>query len=263
MFQELINSFVFPAPRFPEGDWNPPDLGQHDAWFASADGTRLHGWFLAARQPRATILYAHGNGEHVAWQADLLRFYRDELNCSVFAWDYRGYGRSEGTPHESGILQDAAAALNWLSQHTDQKTESLIVAGRSLGGAVAIHLASEQPVAGLVVESAFTSAPEVAAVHYPFLPVRQLMRTQLRAIDWIARYQGPLLMSHAVDDEIVPYAMGESLFAGCPSRDKEFFRIDSGGHNHPPPIEYYRRLATWLSDHAAGRVARNLFRVGP
>lgn len=253
MFEELENTFVFPAPRWPEGDWDPPDLGQHDAWFASADGTRLHGWFLAAQQPRATILYSHGNGEHVAWQAELLRFYRDELNCSILAWDYRGYGRSAGTPHESGILQDATTALNWLSHHTGQPPASITVAGRSLGGVIAIHLAIAQPVAGLVVESAFTSAPDVAAVHYPFLPVRQLMRTQLRAIDWIARYHGPLLLSHALDDEIVPYSMGESLFAACPSQDKEFFRIASGGHNHPPPIDYYWRLATWLSDHSPRR----------
>lgn len=250
MLEQLEASFVFPAPSAQDGDWSPDDLQQEDAWFESEDGTRLHGWYVEPRgkSPLATILFSHGNGEHVAWQADLLQFFRDELRCAILAWDYRGYGRSEGSPTERGILADALAAQRWLALRTGKNTTELTLMGRSLGAAVATYQAITLGARQLVLQSGFTSIPEVAAHHFPWLPVTALLRTQLPAQDWIARYHGPLLLSHAVHDEIVPFSMGETLFRRCPSESKKFIRIERGGHNDPLPRDYFDQLAEFLSE---------------
>ena len=107
IFEEL---FIFPAPRYPQGDWAPEDITFEEAHFESEDGTRLHGWFMDHPNPRAHVLYCHGNGEHVAHVGGLMSAMRDELAFSVFAFDYRGYGRSGGKPSEHGVLADGRAA---------------------------------------------------------------------------------------------------------------------------------------------------------
>ena len=247
MFEDLENSIVFPAPRWPEGNWEPSGLNQQDCWFPSADGTRLHGWLVRAPHPLATILYCHGNGEHVAWQAELLRLFRDVLHCSMLAWDYRGYGRSDGVPAEKGILEDGKAALEYLAAETGCQPHQLVLMGRSLGGAVAACLASTTPIRGLIIESSFTSIPDVAARHYPLLPVKMMMKTRLPTIEWIAKYRGPLLMSHSPADEIIPFEMGEALFKACPSQNKKFLRLQESGHNEPPPDSYYSEVHRFLS----------------
>src|SRR5262249_34939233 len=105
----LEDSIVFQPRVYPDGDWTP-ERGLEDAWFQSADGTRLHGWFTEASQPRAVVLYAHGNAGNVTDRQFVLQLFRDRLNVSVLVFDYRGYGRSEGTPSEEGVLADARAA---------------------------------------------------------------------------------------------------------------------------------------------------------
>ncbi|MBC7852654.1 MAG: alpha/beta hydrolase, partial [Pirellulaceae bacterium] len=106
----LENMLVYPAPRYPDGDWQATWLEHEDVYFDSADGTRLHGWYVEHPQPKAVILYCHGNGTHVADLAEFLRQMREEFQVSIFAFDYRGYGRSAGKPAEKGILEDAEAA---------------------------------------------------------------------------------------------------------------------------------------------------------
>ncbi len=247
MLSQIENSLIFPAPRYPVGDWHPTGLDQEEVHFQSADGTKLHGWYVTPPQPIAQVLHCHGNGEHVAYLADLLRFFRDEWHLAIFAWDYRGYGRSEGTPDELGVLADAAAAQRWLAQRAGISEDQVVLLGRSLGGATAIDLAVARGTRGLVLESTFTSMREMAAYHFPWLPVRQLMRSQFLSLEKIRRYEGPLLISHAVHDEIVPYEMGQRLFAAAGGHDKTFFSIPTGGHNDLPPIEYYAALREFLS----------------
>ena len=110
----LLESWlVYPAPPVTLGDWNPTGLGHEDVWFESADGTKLHGWFIPHAVPRRAILYCHGNGEHIAFNAGLAARLRDTLQASVFLFDYRGYGRSDGRPDEPGCVADGKAAQLW------------------------------------------------------------------------------------------------------------------------------------------------------
>src|SRR5262249_53233419 len=205
MFME--NSLLFFPTRFPDGDWQPPGLQFEDAWFQAADGTKLHGWFVPHAHPRAVALFAHGNGGNLSHRSDLLRELHD-MGVAVLAFDYRGYGRSEGSPSEAGILADARAARTWLAKKASIPESHIVLMGESLGGAVAVLLAGEAPARGLVVESTFSSAPDVAAYHYPWLPVRLLMRTQLNAAEAIRQHHGPVLVVHGDAGTIRPIRFG-------------------------------------------------------
>ncbi len=237
------NALIFPAPTFPTGNW------QHefeDVYFTSADGTRLHGWYVEHKHPRAHVLFSHGNGEHVAYLYDMLTDYRAEFQVSIFAYDYRGYGRSQGTPHEKGILADGHAAQLWLAQRAGIKPNEIILVGRSLGGAVAVDQAANNGARALVLERTFTKMPDVAARLYPILPVRLLMKTQLDSLSKINRYDGPLLQSHGTADDIIPFDLGQKLFAAATTSEKYFFVEQGLGHNDAYSSGYWKRLREFL-----------------
>lgn len=225
--------------------WKPPGLEFEDAHFEAADGTRLHGWYCEAEEPREVILFAHGNAGNISHRADVLSLLQRHLDASVMIFDYRGYGRSEGKPNEAGVLQDARAARAWLAKRAGVAESEIILLGRSLGGGVAVDLAAEDGARALILESTFTSLPDVGARHYPFLPVRWLMRTRLDSLAKIGRYAGPLFQSHGDADSIVPYELGEQLHAAA-AGPKEFFPLPDAGHNHAQPMGYYRALGAFL-----------------
>ena len=125
----LENMLVYPAPRYPQGDWEAKWLQHEDVHFNSADGTKLHGWYVEHPHPKAVILYCHGNGTHVADLAEFLQVMRDEFQVSIFAFDYRGYGRSEGKPAEKGIMEDAEAAQKWLAEKAGIKQNEIVLMG--------------------------------------------------------------------------------------------------------------------------------------
>lgn len=244
----LENQIIFPAPRFPVGDWDAAGLNHEDVYFTSADGTQLHGWYLAHDRPRAHLLFCHGNAENVAFLADLLASYRDDYQVCIFAFDYRGYGRSEGSPQEVGVLADGQAAHQWLARKAGIPTDQIVVIGRSLGAAVAVDLATSLGARGLVLERAFTKLPDVAARHYPLLPVRWLMKTQLDSTAKIQQYRGPLLQSHGTSDAIVPFDLGRELFDLAASDQKTFFVEQNADHNDPYLPEYLRQLGKFLEE---------------
>jgi fermentation-respiration switch protein FrsA (DUF1100 family) len=228
----LENTLIYPAPKYPLGDWEADYFEHEDVWFTSADGTKLHGWLVEHPRPRAVVLYAHGNGENVAYLGPYLKQLSEELRLTIFAFDYRGYGRSEGSPQEQGILEDGAAAMEWLAKRTGRQPNDLVLMGRSLGAAVVVDLAAKHGARGLIVQNAFTTLPDAAAWHYPWAPVRWLMRNRYDSLAKIGRYRGPLLASHGTADVIVPLVLGQKLFAAAPGR-KEFFQIEGRGHNDP------------------------------
>lgn len=236
---------VYLAPGYPFEPRRPPTVDFQDVYFTSADGTRLHGWYAQHPAPRAHVLYCHGSGDNVAHLGKLLQYLRDRVRVSVFAFDYRGYGRSEGSPSESGVLADARAARAWLARRAGIDQADVVLLGRSLGGAVAVHLAAESRPRGLVLESTFTSLPDVAAVQYPWVPVRLLMKNRLDSLSKIAHYYGPLLQSHGDADEIVPFVQGKRLFDAAPGR-KRFVPIAGARHNDPQTRAYYRALTRFL-----------------
>ncbi len=241
----LENWLVYPAPRYPAGDWEAAHLPHEDVYLTSADGTKLHGWYVEHQEPRAAILYCHGNGEHVAYNDDLLRLLRDKFRVSVFAFDYRGYGRSEGAPFETGILEDGEAAHAWLAERTGLAQKDIVLMGRSIGGGVAVHLAAKNGARGLILESTFSTLPDAAARQFPWLPVRWLMKNRYDSVTKIADYRGPLLQSHGDCDTLIDVSLAKKLFdaAGGP---KEFFDVSGGDHNCMQPAEYYAALDAFL-----------------
>jgi fermentation-respiration switch protein FrsA (DUF1100 family) len=241
---KLEKSLVFAPSRFPAGNWKPAGLVFEDARFAAADGTRLHGWYVPHEQPRAVVLFCHGNAGNVALWADVLRVLHDRMGVTVMGFDYRGYGRSEGTPTEAGVLADARAARTWLARRAGIQENQIVLMGRSLGGAVAVDLATDGA-RGLVLESTFTSMPEVAHALLPWLPVRTVMQAQFNSLAKIHNYHGPLLQSHGTADRLVPYAMGRQLFKAA-NEPKQFVAIPGGDHNDPQTEAYYTALSAFL-----------------
>jgi uncharacterized protein len=244
----LENTLLYPAPKYPVGDWEAASILHEDVHFASLDGTRLHGWYLEHQEPRAVVLYLHGNGDCVAYLGPYLAALRDKLRLSIFVFDYRGYGRSEGTPFEKGILEDGDAAQRWLAQRAGCRVNDIVLMGRSLGGAVAIDLAGRNGARGLVIQNSFTSLPDVAALHYPWAPVRWLMRNRYDSLSKIAGYEGPLLASHGTADSLVPATLGRRLFDAAITDNKRFVPIEGGDHNSPEPREYHVHFDRWLEE---------------
>jgi uncharacterized protein len=192
------------------------------------DGVRIAGWWLPHDEPRATLLFFHGNAGNIGHRLDSLQLFR-QLNLSVLIVDYRGYGESEGSPSEAGIRMDARAAWNYLTLERRIPAREIVVFGRSLGGAVAAHLAREHRPAALIVESAFRSAPEMAQSAYPFLPARWLTRFDYATENYVREVDAPVLVIHGTADEIIPYAHGLAVYEAArePKRMLEL----QGGHN--------------------------------
>ncbi len=196
--------------------------------FVTDDGVKLHAWFVPADQPRGTLLFFHGNAGNISHRLDSLRIFHG-LGLDTLILDYRGYGRSEGEPSEEGTYRDADAALRYLQEQRGVAAEDIIVFGRSLGAAIGAHLATRYQVRALILESAFTSVPEMAATLYPFLPARWLVRFSYATKDYVGNLSCPVLVIHSRDDEIVPFKQGEALFAAA-SPPKRFLEL-RGGHN--------------------------------
>jgi hypothetical protein len=236
---------VYPIPPRDAGDWHPAGLDFEDVHFTSADGTKLHGWFVERPQARRAILYCHGNGEDVSMNADLVSGLSEALDASVFIFDYRGYGHSEGAPSEAGCIADALAAQRWLATRIGKQPGDVVVMGRSIGGAIATAIAADKGAQALVLVNAFSSMTDVAALHFPWLPVR-LMKNRYDSVARIRNYPGPVFQSHGVADTIVPIRFGRELFAAAPTSRKRFLEFANRGHNDPEPSSYYRELANFL-----------------
>jgi len=241
----IEESLIFFPIRYPEGDWQPEGLTFEDAWFEAADGVRLHGWYLPHERPRATVLFSHGNAGNLSHRAEAMHVLNQMVAVSVLIYDYRGYGRSEGKPDEKGVLADARAARKWLARREGIPETDVVQMGRSLGGAVAVDLAAADGARAVVLESTFTSMPDVAAWHYRWLPVRLFMHTRFDSLSKIARYHGPLFQSHGDADTIVAYECGRKLFEAA-NEPKQFLTIPGGDHNDFQPRQYYEKLIEFL-----------------
>jgi fermentation-respiration switch protein FrsA (DUF1100 family) len=241
----LENTLLYPAPKYPAGDWQATFLPHEDVHFASADGTKLHGWLVEHPEARAAVLYCHGNGDCVGYLGPYLQELRDQQRITIFAFDYRGYGRSEGSPGEQGILEDSHAAQLWLAERLKIKPADVVLMGRSLGGGVAVDLAARNGARGLILQSTFTSMPDAAACHYPWAPVHWLMKNRYDSLTKIKQYSGPLLASHGDCDDLVPLDLGRKLFDAAPGA-KQFFEVPGCNHNDAEPPEYNEALDQFL-----------------
>lgn len=228
-------SQVFEPTRHPDGQWDPSQegLAYEDVDFRSEDGTRLHGWWFHStsrrNRPEMTLVYCHGKhgsiAEHLEVLAALLR-----LKVNVFAFDYRGYGKSEGSPTEQGVFADARAALDHVVQERSVGWDDVLLFGHSLGGAIAIDAALHRPVAGLVVQSSFTQLSDMARHRHPDLPMHWICRNEFRSIEKVPRLEMPKLFIHGGADQTVPFEHGRALYDAAPE-PKEFLRIAKADHN--------------------------------
>jgi len=238
-------SLIFFPMRYPDGFWRTEGLPIEDAQFDASDATRLHGWYMPHNDPRAVVLFCHGNAGNVTHRIETLRALHRRVGASVLIFDYRGYGKSEGKPNERGVLADARAARKWLAGREGIAESQVVLIGRSLGGAVAVDLAATDGAKALVLESTFTSIPDLAAHYYPWLPVRWLMRTRLDSASKIAAYHGPLLQTHGNADTTIPFEFGEQLFQAA-NEPKQFITLPGLDHNDPQPPDYFDELTTFL-----------------
>ncbi len=189
----------------------------------TANGKNISAVYLSKPDAEFTILYNHGNAEDIGDILDLLEVYRDE-GFSVFAYDYRGYGTSGGRTTEENTYEDADAAYGYLVKELKISPDRIIVHGRSVGGALAMHIASRQKVAGLVLESSFVTAFRVIT-HIPLLPF-----DKFKNIDKIKKAECPVLVIHGRSDRLVPFWHGEKLFKEAKEPKLKLW-VDNAGHN--------------------------------
>jgi fermentation-respiration switch protein FrsA (DUF1100 family) len=213
-----------------------PDPSAHgidfeDVYFSGAQGQRLHGWWLPCDPAAGTLLFCHGNRGNLSDRTESCAFYR-RLGLNVFAFDYRGYGHSPGRPTEAGLYADAAAAWRYLRDERGVAADEIVVLGRSLGGAVASHLANQVRPAAVVIESTFTSIRSLARELYPRLPHWGLDRIRFDNAKRIGDIDVPLLLVHSTDDQVIGFHHGETL-ASLAHPQHRFVTISgahSGGH---------------------------------
>jgi len=212
---------------FYEGDYGFPI---QRVTFNADDGVRLDGAFCPVEHSRGTILWCHGNGGNLSYGFDVAGQFR-KLGVSVFLFDYRGYGRSEGVPNSQGVMLDAEAAYRYITKNLAVPTSRLVILGESLGGAPAIRMASRHDCAGLITQSTFTSIRDMASVVYPYFPwLRFFVRTDFHNLDDIGLVRAPKLLIHSRTDEVVPFWMAEKLFERA-KEPKDLWVIDRADHN--------------------------------
>lgn len=219
--------FVYHPRRDLESTPEEVGLNYQDVQLTAADGVKLHGWWVPHPSPRATVLLLHGNAGNISHRTDLLRFLH-ECGVDVLIIDYRGYGRSEGKPTENGTYADAMAAWRYLLDERGVSPGRIVLHGRSLGGAVATWLAMQVEPAGLIVESSFTSARDMASQVLPVFPTF-LVRFKYNSINRIGEIDCPLLVIHSRDDDLVPHEQGRRLYEAA-RQPKRFVELE-GGHN--------------------------------
>lgn len=204
-------------------------LAHEDVWLRSAGGARVHGWWVPAASPTApVILFCHGNAGTVADRLPTLVIFR-HMGYATLIFDYQGYGRSEGRPTEAGTYADAAAAWHHLVEERQVPPRRIVVFGRSLGGAIAARLAREYAPGALVLESTFTSVPDLGADLYPWLPVRWLSRYRYDTLAEVRQARCPVAVLHSPGDDMIPHRHGQRLFAAAP--DPKVFVALRGSRN--------------------------------
>lgn len=220
LFVRIFESHFIYFPNYPSrlaGDWHPVGLTVEDVWISADDGTRLHGWWIPRDGASFTFLAFHGNAGNIADRAYVDRFLHD-LSANVLALEYRGYGKSEGQPREEDFYRDARTALRYLVEKRAIDPQHVIAYGQSLGTAVAVDLASETNVGGVVLEAPFTSLAAMARRAYWFLPgLSVLAGSQFDTRSKIRKIKAPVLVVQCTTDPVIPPDLGREVYAAASS----------------------------------------------
>lgn len=227
-------------------------LSFSEVWFSSAAGVKLHGWLVPHPAPKAILLMCHGNAGNVSDRYEWLEMLHQRVPAILFIFDYRGFGRSAGEPTEEGCYHDAEAALQWLAQQ--ENNLPIVVHGHSLGSAVAIDLAQRGPdqIAGLILESAFTNATDMARLMFGPIPVHWLTTMKWASAEKIAAITIPKLFIHGEHDSIIPLRLGQKLFAAA-APPKEFVVLPDADHNDTFVAGgelYYQKIRAFVEQRA-------------
>ncbi len=199
--------------------------GVQDVVIATSDGEQLVAWWKPPEPGRALLLYFHGNGGSLLNRRDRVRMLTQD-GRGILIVSYRGYSGSTGTPSESGLREDARAARDWLSTYEPGR---IVLYGESLGTGVAVRLATERQVGGVILDAPYTSTADIAKGLFWYLPVALLMRDQFRSIDRIGDIKVPLLVMHGEEDSVIPIALSELLFKAA-NEPKRYLRLPGTDH---------------------------------
>ena len=242
-FQPGMVFFPYRSLSESPADWG---LEYEDVFLRTADDMQLHGWYIPHRHARQTLLFFHGNAGNISHRGDSIKIFH-RLGLNVLIIDYRGYGRSQGRPSEKGLYADAHSAWQYLIQERMQPRQNIIIFGRSLGGAVAVQLAAEVQPGGLILESVFSSARDIAHALLPGLSRIIWLRFNFDNKEVIKQVYSPLLILHSPDDEIIPFTSGQRVFNAA-NRPKQFIQLQ-GSHNSgflQSQPDYERHLENFL-----------------
>ena len=245
MYYQQPKMIFFP---FKEMNENPHDWGMSyiDLAIHTEDGLELDGWYVPFANSKQVVLFFHGNAGNMSHRRASLQILHD-LGVNVLMVDYRGYGKSEGSPSESGLYLDAMAAWRYLIDEKDFAANDVVIFGRSLGGAVAANLASKVESRGLILESTFSSARDFAHAVMPVISRMVLMRFGLNTAEAVQQVHSPVLVLHSPDDDLIPFELGERVFE-LANEPKHFVKL-RGDHNNGFYLsqpQYGRVLADWL-----------------
>lgn len=242
---------LFGPARFPEGCRDPHRQGirVQNVHFSSLDGVRLHGWWLPQEDAQGTLIFFHGSAGNLGGHVEALRAL-SRLQLNLFAFDYRGYGRSDGSPSEEGLFQDGRAAWRHVTRQLGQPSERVLLYGHSLGGAVAIDTAVHAEAAGLVVQSSFTDVKDMARALFPSVPLHWVARNQFRSIDKVGRLKLPKLFVHGTADAKVPADHSRTLYEAA-SDPKDLYWVEGAEHgdvHRRGGVRYLERLERFLAE---------------
>ncbi|MBI3010889.1 MAG: alpha/beta hydrolase [Candidatus Omnitrophica bacterium] len=251
----LDHRFVYFPTKWEPDDWGKASgLPLEDIRFHAADGVRLHGWLVEAPESPAVLLVCHGNAgnliHRLEWIAEL-----NQRGVSVFMFDYRGYGQSEGRPSEAGLYQDALAAYDVLTHQRRVSPQRIVLMGTSLGAAVATELATKRTAAGLILETPFPSIAAMAKAHYGGLPLHVFLRSRYDLVRRLPTIRVPILVLHGDRDTIVPIALGRQVYETAPE-PKAFYLIRGADHNDTYVVggePYFQRLLAFVQQVAGAR----------
>ncbi len=220
------NSVFFPGKSINE---TPASVGldHEDLYLTTKDGIKINAWLIKTHAHAPIVIFAHGNAGTIGNRISKIKFFHD-LGLNILAFDYRGYGLSEGVPSESGIYLDAQAVFDYVQTRSDVDFRRTIAYGASLGGVVMIDLAVSRKVACLIVESSISSAKEMAHRMYPYLP-KFLMSLKFDSLSKIHQVSVPKIFLHSHQDEVVPFSMGHKLYQKA--LDPKEFIVTLGSHN--------------------------------
>ena len=241
----LENRLVYhPRPSDPKAA-APLPAPLEDVEMRTVAGVKIHARWCPRADAQGVLLYCHGNAGNLEHHASLMRVFYDSLDRSVLVFDYPGYGRSEGKPSEAGCYAAADAAYDWLVRVQKIPPERVVICGESLGGGVAVDLASKRPHEALVLIRTFTSVPDVAKQQVIF--ASSVMFNRFESLKKMPACKSPVFIAQADQDRLMPFAQGEQLRDACKAPVR-FHRLQGLDHNDPLPPAFFVAVRQFLDD---------------